>query len=57
MKIAIIGKGQVGTALAAGLNAVFVPHARTWTLERQDLRPGKGRLLMVDRFSDLRKRF
>jgi len=29
-------------ALAAGLNAVFVPHAHTWILEKQELRPGKA---------------
>jgi len=47
-------KSDINPALEAGLNAVFVPHARTWTLERTRLRrPGPGRLLVVDRFSDL----
>ncbi len=48
-------KSDVNPALEAGLNAVFVPHARTWTLERQALRePGPGRLLIIERFPDLR---
>lgn len=51
-------KSDVNPALEAGLNAVFVPHARTWTLERQELRaPGPGRLVVVERFGDLRGLF
>jgi putative hydrolase of the HAD superfamily len=50
-------KSDVNPALEAGLNAVFVPHEHTWTLERQEIRPGPGRLLMLDRFSDLRAHF
>ena len=47
-------KSDVNPALEAGLNAVFIPHERTWTLERQDLRqPGPGRLLVLERFADL----
>jgi len=48
-------KSDINPALEAGLHAVFVPHARTWTLERQELRePGPGRLLILERFPDLR---
>jgi len=50
-------KSDVNPALEAGLNAVFVPHARTWVLEKEEIRPGAGRLLTVDRFSDLREHF
>jgi len=51
-------KSDVNPALEAGLNAVFVPHARTWILERQELRaPGPGRLLVVERFADLKALF
>jgi putative hydrolase of the HAD superfamily len=50
-------KSDINPALEAGLNAVFVPHSRTWTLERQAIRPGKGKLLVVERFADLRKKF
>ena len=50
-----LAKIRINPALEAGLHAVFVPHARTWTLERQELRePGPGRLLIVEQFPDLR---
>ena len=50
-------KSDINPALEAGLNAVFIPHAHTWTLERQDIRPGPGRLLVLDRFTDLKEHF
>jgi putative hydrolase of the HAD superfamily len=50
-------KSDVNAALEAGLNAVFVPHAHTWVLERQEIVPGNGRLLTVERFEDLKKHF
>ena len=50
-------KSDINPALAAGLNAVFVPHAHTWVLEKQDIRPGRGRLLVLERFEDLKKHF
>ena len=46
-------KSDINPALEAGLNAVFVPHSRTWSLEKQDLRPGPGQLRIVERFADL----
>jgi putative hydrolase of the HAD superfamily len=50
-------KSDINPALAAGMNAVFVPHAHTWVLERQEIRPGRGRLLVIEQFRDLRKHF
>jgi putative hydrolase of the HAD superfamily len=51
-------KSDINPALEAGLNAVFVPHERTWTLERQALRPpGPGQLEIVESFGDLRRLF
>jgi putative hydrolase of the HAD superfamily len=50
-------KSDINPALAAGLNAVFVPHAHTWVLERQDIKPGRGRLLVLERFRDLQAHF
>jgi len=50
-------KSDVNPALEAGLNAVFVPHRHTWALEKQEIVPGKGRLLMLERFADLREHF
>src|ERR1017187_8252124 len=50
-------KSDINPALEAGWNAVFVPHARTWTLERQEIEPPEGRLLVVERFADLKRDF
>ncbi|HYP07171.1 MAG TPA: HAD family hydrolase [Bryobacteraceae bacterium] len=50
-------KSDINPALAAGLNAVYVPHDRTWHLERTEIAAGPGKLLRVDRFSDLRHHF
>jgi len=50
-------KSDINPALEAGLRAVFVPHAHTWVLEKQEIRPGNGRLLIVERFADLRAHF
>jgi putative hydrolase of the HAD superfamily len=50
-------KSDVNPALEAGLNAVFVPHAHTWVLEKQDIVRGNGRLLELQRFSELRNHF
>jgi putative hydrolase of the HAD superfamily len=46
-------KSDINPSLQAGLRAVFVPHQRTWTLEREEIRDPEGRLLVVKRFSDL----
>jgi putative hydrolase of the HAD superfamily len=46
-------KSDINPALAAGLRAVWVPHKRTWTLEREDVQDVAGRLTQVERFSDL----
>jgi putative hydrolase of the HAD superfamily len=50
-------KSDINPALAAGLNAVFIPHPHTWRLERQEIQPGQGRLLTIQRFADLQKHF
>jgi putative hydrolase of the HAD superfamily len=50
-------KSDINPAIEAGLNAVFVPHAHTWVLEKQDLRPGKGRLLVLESFAGLKNWF
>jgi putative hydrolase of the HAD superfamily len=50
-------KSDVNPALEAGIHAVFVPHPRTWTLERAELREGPGRLLKIARFEELREYF
>jgi len=51
-------KSDINPALAVGLNAVFIPHQHTWTLERDEVRNGgPGRLLQLERFADLREHF
>lgn len=51
-------KSDINPALQAGVNAVFVPHARTWALEKQALEnPGPGQLLIVEEFAGLRSVF
>lgn len=46
-------KSDINPALAAGLRAVWVPHERTWTLEREEIRDPQGRLQKVAGFADL----
>ncbi|HYL93729.1 MAG TPA: HAD family hydrolase [Alphaproteobacteria bacterium] len=52
-------KSDINPALAAGINAVFVPHDMTWVLEHEPVAsPPEGtRLLHVERFSDLQHHF
>jgi putative hydrolase of the HAD superfamily len=50
-------KSDINPALEAGLGAVFIPHAHTWILERQEIRTGSPRLLTLESFSELRDRF
>jgi putative hydrolase of the HAD superfamily len=50
-------KSDVNAALEAGIHAVFVPHERTWTLERAELREGPGRLIQMTKFEELREYF
>jgi putative hydrolase of the HAD superfamily len=50
-------KSDINPALEAGLKAVLVPHAHTWVLEKQEIRQADGRLLILNRFADLRLHF
>ena len=52
-------KSDINPALAAGLNAVFVPHGDTWILEHEELNaaPPQQQLLIVGRFAELRDHF
>ena len=50
-------KSDINPALEAGLRAVFVPHAHTWVLEKQEIQRADGRLLILNRFADLRLHF
>jgi putative hydrolase of the HAD superfamily len=51
-------RSDINPALAAGLNAVYIPHPHTWHLEHEEVQnPGMGRLLQLSRFSELRTYF
>jgi putative hydrolase of the HAD superfamily len=52
-------KSDINPALAVGLNAVFVPHDTTWVLEQGDvnIQDARGKLLVVEKFADLREHF
>lgn len=51
-------KSDINPALEAGLGAVLVPHARTWVLEREELRRPEGsRFLQVETFAGLTEVF
>jgi putative hydrolase of the HAD superfamily len=49
-------RSDINPALAAGMNAVYIPHIHTWTLEHEE--PAEhSSLLELQRFSDLRFHF
>jgi putative hydrolase of the HAD superfamily len=52
-------KSDINPALAAGLNAVFIPHADTWILEHAELATAvpPQRLLTLERFGLLSEMF
>jgi putative hydrolase of the HAD superfamily len=52
-------KSDINPALAAGINAVFVPHGNTWILEHDEVAEAQppSRLLVVETFAGLREHF
>jgi putative hydrolase of the HAD superfamily len=50
-------RSDINPALAAGLNAVFIPHEHTWGLEKEEIVHADGRLLTLRAFGDLRAHF
>jgi putative hydrolase of the HAD superfamily len=52
-------KSDINPAMAAGLNAIFVPHGDTWILEHEEVNPAPEgqKLLIVGRFAELREHF
>jgi putative hydrolase of the HAD superfamily len=52
-------KSDINPALAAGLNAVYIPHGNTWILEHEEVnQPSPPRqLLIVGSFGELREHF
>jgi putative hydrolase of the HAD superfamily len=47
-------KSDINPALAAGMRAVYVPHLRTWGLEKEEIPDADGRLIVIQGFSGLR---
>jgi putative hydrolase of the HAD superfamily len=50
-------RSDINPALQAGLKAVFIPHEHTWRLEKEEVVPADGRLLVLQRFGELRAHF
>jgi putative hydrolase of the HAD superfamily len=52
-------KSDINPALAAGINAVFVPHDNTWILEHETVNPVPDgtRLLQLEKFTELQRHF
>jgi putative hydrolase of the HAD superfamily len=50
-------KSDINPALAVGLSAVYVPHPRTWGLEREAVPDNHPRLLEVKRITELTSYF
>jgi putative hydrolase of the HAD superfamily len=50
-------RSDINPALAAGLNAVFIPHEHTWRLEKEEIGRPDGRLVTLRSFGELRAHF
>jgi putative hydrolase of the HAD superfamily len=51
-------RSDINPALAAGLNAVYIPHPHTWRLEHEEVQNlGEGQLLTLSAFAELRTHF
>jgi putative hydrolase of the HAD superfamily len=50
-------RSDINPALELGLGAVFIPHTLTWSLEQEEIRDGNERLIVLERFTDLRRHF
>jgi putative hydrolase of the HAD superfamily len=48
---------DINPAVEAGLNAALIPHPATWESEREEVRTGASRVLILSRFRDLREHF
>ncbi|HTK07208.1 MAG TPA: HAD family hydrolase [Ktedonobacteraceae bacterium] len=51
-------RSDINPALAASLNAVYIPHPHTWSLEHEEIQnAGDGQLLTLSTFTELRAHF
>ncbi|MEZ5355284.1 MAG: HAD family hydrolase [Bryobacteraceae bacterium] len=50
-------KSDIHPPLAAGIGAVYIPHEHTWHLEKAEIPADHERLMVLERFTDLRLHF
>jgi putative hydrolase of the HAD superfamily len=51
-------RSDINPALAAGFNAIYIPHPHTWRLEHEEVsHEGKEHLLILSTFTELRSHF
>jgi putative hydrolase of the HAD superfamily len=50
-------RSDINPALELGLGAVYIPHPRTWSLEHEEISRDGARLIVLNRFSELRVHF
>jgi len=50
-------RSDINPALAAGMNAVYIPSARSWDYEHEEIRRGAGELLELKSFPELAEHF
>ena len=50
-------KSDINAALEAGINAVYIPHPHTWHLEHMEVPAEHARLLVLEKFVQLKQHF
>src|SRR6266850_1227680 len=50
-------RSDINPAMKIGLNAVYIPHQHTWTLEHEPVVAGSGKLVILPAFRELRGHF
>lgn len=50
-------RSDINPALAAGMNAVFIPSPHKWEYENEEIRRGQGHLLVLQNFHQLQEHF
>src|SRR5580704_1669540 len=50
-------RSDINPAIAAGLNAVYIPQVNTWKLEHETVVAGSGKLVILPEFRELRNHF
>src|ERR1700686_1533961 len=50
-------RSDINPAIEAGVNAAYIPHQHTWTLEHEPVVAGSGKLVILPAFRELRGHF